>query len=76
MTTNEKLMKTILELVENFADYTDEVGMCQLNLAMNLLQPERTQELKEKWHIVEENDLQEGYEILPLIYGNLNNCYE
>lgn len=76
MTTNEKLMKTILELVENFADYTDEVGMCQLNLAMNLLQPERTQELKDKWHIVEENDLQEGYEILPLIYGNLNNYYE
>lgn len=75
MTTNEKLMKTILDLVDNFADYKDEIGMCQLNLAMNFLQPEVADKLKEKWHIVEEYDLQEGYQILPLIYGNLNDNY-
>ena len=76
MTTNEKLMKTILELVDNFADMKDEVGMCQLNLAANLLQPEVTETLKDKWHFVEDNDLFEGWQILPLIYGTIENNYE
>lgn len=75
MTTNEKLMKTICEMVENFADNNDEIGMCLLNMATNLLQPEIKEKLQSKWHIIKENEIEEGVEILPLIYGNMNDIY-
>lgn len=75
MTTNEKLMKTILDMVDNFADDNDEIGMCQLNLVINLLQPEIKEKLQKKWHIIQEEGLEEGTDILPLIYGNMNDYY-
>ena len=75
MTTNEKLMKTIIDMVDNFADPEDGVGMYQLNLAMNLLQPWVRETLQKKWHIIEEEGLEEGYQILPLLYGNLIDYY-
>lgn len=71
MSNNEKLIETILGMVENFADTDDEIAGCQLNLAMNFLQPWVRDTLKEKWNIIEDNDLYEGYEIIPLIYGTL-----
>ena len=76
MTTNEKLMKTICELVDNFADKEDEVGMTLLTLATNFLNNDYMAEtLQKKWHIIEEEGLEEGYQILPLLYGNLIDYY-
>lgn len=75
MTTNEKLMKTIIDMVDNFADPEDEVGMTLLTLATNLLQPETKEKLQNKWHIIQEEGLEEGTDLLPLIYGNMNDYY-
>lgn len=75
MTTNEKLMKTICELVDNFADPEDEVGMTLLTLATNLLQPETKEKLQKKWHIIQEEGIEEGEAILPLIFGNMIDYY-
>lgn len=76
MTTNEKLMKTICELVDNFADKEDEVGMTLLTLATNLLDDDYiTERLKSKWHIIKEEGIEEGVEILPLIFGNMIDYY-
>lgn len=76
MTTNEKLMKTICELVDNFADKEDKVGMTLLTLATNFLDNDyMAEKLKKKWHIIEEEGLEEGYQILPLLYGNLTDYY-
>lgn len=76
MTTNEKLMKTICELVDNFADPEDKVGMTLLTLATNFLDDDyMTETLKKKWHIIEEEGLETGDQILPLLYGNLTDYY-
>ena len=75
MTTNEKLMKTIIDMVDNLADPEDEVGITLLTLATNLLQPEIKEKLQNKWHIIKEEGLEEGTDILPLIYGNMNDYY-
>jgi hypothetical protein len=42
---------------------------------MNLLQPEVREDLQKKWHIIKEEGIEEGVEILPLIYGNMNDYY-
>lgn len=75
MTTNEKLMKTIIDMVDNFADPEDEVGITLLTLATNILQPENKEKLQKKWHIIQEEGIEEGTAILPLIYGNLIDYY-
>ena len=75
MTTNEKLMKTIIDMVDNFADPEDEVGMTLLTLATNFLQPETKERLQKKWHIIQEEGLEERDEILPLLFGNLIDYY-
>lgn len=75
MTTNEKLMKTICEMVNNFADPKDEVGMTLLTLATNFLDPEMKEKLQSKWHIVEEEGICEAHELIPLLYGNLIDYY-
>lgn len=75
MTTNEKLMKTILDMVDNFADPEDEVGMTLLTLATNLLQPEVKEKLQKKWHIIQEEGLEERDDILPLLFGNMIDYY-